>query len=66
MDLEDPNASHDSLVEDYHRGNLPYFDVINDDTHYSCLQLVRDKFAFPERYRPLYFVDLRYYPYPFC
>lgn len=53
-----------SLIEDYQRGNLPDFDVIKDDLYYQCIDLVKDRFAPQNTYRPVHFVDLRHYPYP--
>jgi len=57
-------ANLDSLVEDYMRGDLPAFSVIKDNLYYECVQLARTMFSPPQTYRPVHFVDLRYYPYP--
>lgn len=57
-------ANMPSLIEDYKRGDLPYHNVTKDDLYYKCFNLTKIKFQQPHRYRPVHFVDLRYYPYP--
>nr|UAW09571.1 MAG: RNA-dependent RNA polymerase [Aspergillus flavus partitivirus 2] len=56
--------SQEALIDDYLKGDVPKHKIIKDVVYYQALDHVSQLFKTPQKYRPVSFPDLRFYPWP--